>query len=30
MNSFSERTFRKISFDPPITVRYLPREVSIL
>jgi hypothetical protein len=24
MNSFSERTFRKISFDPPITVRYLP------
>jgi hypothetical protein len=30
MNCFSERTFRKTSFDPPITVRYLPREVSIL
>jgi hypothetical protein len=30
MNSFSKRTFRKISFAPPITVRYLPREVSIL
>jgi hypothetical protein len=30
MNSFSERTFRNIFFDPPITIRYLPREVSIL
>jgi hypothetical protein len=30
MNSFSKRTFRKISFNPPIIVRYLPREVSIL
>jgi hypothetical protein len=30
MNSFSERTFRLISFDPPITIRYLPRKVSIL
>jgi hypothetical protein len=30
MNSFSERTFRKISFNPPVTIRYLPREVSIL
>ena len=28
-NKASDKFFRKISFDPPMIVRYLPREVSI-